>query len=230
MSHGGHLRDEDLLGPLTERQDHHLRSCPSCKQRRATQERVRAEIGELEREAPPHAAATALLDQEVNTRRPRWPLAFAAALVLVGVATVWGMYRPRRALPPALVDELALDHLHYEHKVDAAAVTGDPASISSWFGERLGFTPHLGTIEAVTIEGAKPCRIAGRWTALVWFDRAGHWLSLFTMPEQTADGRGCATAQGVRVCASPDPQGGARVLVGDLPEPEMMRLVAESLQ
>jgi hypothetical protein len=143
---------------------------------------------------------------------------------------VFATHRRPGPLPAPVVDELALDHLHYAHKVDGASVRGDPPTIATWFQSELGFSPHLGALEATSIEGAKPCRIAGKWTALVWLDRAGHWLSLFAMPEHRADGRGCAEAEGVRVCASPDPHGGARVLVGDLSEEEMLRLVDDSLR
>lgn len=196
------------------------------------QARVRDAIRLLDREAPPPAAALALLDSAKRRRSRRARLvAFAAASLLIA-ASVVALQRRAHAtpLPAPVVDELALDHLHYEHRVDAAAVRGDRSTIASYFGEHLGFAPHYGELEATTFEGAKPCRIAGKWTALAWLDRAGHWLSLFTMPEQVAQGRGCATAEGVRVCASPDPRGGARVLVGDLPEPEMLRLVDESLE
>jgi hypothetical protein len=195
---------------------------------------MRDAIKGLKREAPPSPAAVSLLDEAA--RRPgirsrRLALAIAAFMVLAGLAVFFVVgTRPRAPLPPPLVDELALDHLHYEHKVEAAEVRGDPATIASWFSGRLGFAPHLGNLEATSVEGAKPCRIAGKWTALVWLERAGHWLSLFTMPEQMAYGRGCARAQGVRVCAVPDPSGGARVLVGDLPPEEMLRLADESLQ
>lgn len=229
-----HLREEELLGPATAAREEHLRACASCSRRMADQDRVRTAIGDLEREAPPPAAALALLEGAADRRSTRaWRPLLAAALVVamaVVAASAWKLGRTAAPLPAPVVDELALDHLHYEHRTDAAAIKGDQGLIASWFAGRLGFTPHLGALEAVTLEGAKPCRIAGKWTALVWLERAGHWLSLFTMPEQVARGRGCASAEGVRVCASPDPRGGARVLVGDLPEAEMMRLVEESLQ
>jgi len=231
MKSAAHLHDADLLGPLTAAQEDHLRSCASCSRRKDNQERVRAAIRQMDREAPSPRGALVLLEDAARQRwSRRWFLVLAAAAVVAVVVVAWTARRPRPPLPAPVIDELALDHLHYEHKTDAAAVVGDESKVSSWFAGKLGFTPHLGSIEAVSIEGAKPCRIAGRWTALVWLDRAGHWLSLFTMPEQVADGRGCAAAQGVRVCASPDPRGGARVLVGDLPDAEMMRLVDESLQ
>ncbi len=232
MKPGVHLRDEDLLGPLLREQEEHLRACASCAGRASNQEQIRAAVRGMAREAPvPVAAATLLTEAAASSRLlRRWVALLAAVTISVAVAVVWATHRPRGPLPAPLVDELALDHLHYERKVEAAQVKGDEASISAWFAGKLGFSPHLGSIEATTVEGAKPCRIAGQWTALVWLDRAGHWLSLFTMPQQTADRRGCASAQGVRVCASPDPRGGARVLVGDLPEGEMLRLVDESLE
>lgn len=231
MSRSGHLGDEELLGPHTNEEHVHLGVCSSCSQRKSNQEWIRAAIRDLDRTAPAPPDAVALLAEAAapSPLRRLWLTGTAVALAGIVAATVWAVRRPLAPLPAPVVDELALDHLHYEHKTDAAAVKGNEATIASYFTDKLGFSPHLGPLEAVTIEGAKPCRIAGHWTALVWLDRAGHWLSLFTMPQQIADGRGCSRAEGVLVCASPDPRGGARVLVGDLPQPEMMRLLKESL-
>jgi hypothetical protein len=37
-------------------------------------------------------------------------------------------------------------------------------------------------------------------------------------------------ASGVNVCGVSDPHGGSRVLAGNLPEPEMLRLLDESMK
>lgn len=233
MTSNAHLRDDELMEPASRTHGEHLAACAACQHRRQAQDTVRRAMKLLEREAPPSPTALAVLQEAASKsqRRTRSVLMAAAALTVACVALlVWRQHRPQAPFPPPLVDELALDHLHYEHRVAAAEVRGDPAVITAWFAAKLGFSPHLGVIEATSVEGAKSCRIAGKWTALVWLERAGHWLSLFTMPEQIASGRGCASAQGVRVCAVSDPRGGSRVLVGDLPPDEMLRLADESLQ
>ena len=231
MNPGAHLQDEELLDTLADAHVEHLRVCARCRDRRTSQERVRDAVKQLDREAPPPASATALLERASHRRPRRWhALSLVAALVAAVVFAGWSARRSKTPLPAPVIDELALDHLHYEHKTDAAEVRGDTATIAAWFSAKLGFAPHVGALEATSVDGARPCRIAGKWTALMWLDRAGHRLSLFTMPEQLSDRRGCASAQGVHVCAAPDPRGGARVLVGDLPEGEMLRLVDESLQ
>ena len=226
-----HLRDEDLIESSASGEAH-LKTCSTCSARREAQVAVRAALQALPREAEVPASALALLDAK-RSRSRSWRRAIVcsfAATAAVLAAFAWFVVRhPHRPLPADLADELALDHLHYEHHLDAAEVRGDPATISAYFGQKLGFSPHYGPIEAATFEGAKPCRIAGKWTALAWLDRAGHWLSLFTMPEHDIRARGCTTVEGVRVCGAPDPRGGARVLVGDLSEAEMLRLVDESL-
>jgi hypothetical protein len=233
MKLDAHLRDEELADEPSPEREAHLRGCAACRQRREAQLAVRLALRALSRDAAVPAAVRALLETQKRATRVRRLLvasAFAALLVAAAASVLVGMTRrPSTPMPSPLVDELALDHIHYEHRADLAEVRGDPAILSSYFGSRLGFAPHYGTLEAANFEGGKPCRIAGKWTALVWLDRAGHWLSLFAMPEHHADRRGCALAEGVRVCASPDPRGGARVLVGDLPEEEMLRLVDESL-
>jgi hypothetical protein len=227
-----HPSDEELLEPSATTEAH-LATCETCASRRDAHRTIRASLAELPRHAEIPAVARALLE----TRRRRSRTLQRAAVVGVSSAVVCAMlgawfalHGPREALPKDLAEELALDHLHYEHHIEAAAVRGDPNAISAYFARTLGFAPHYGAIEAATFEGGKPCRIAGRWTALAWLDRAGHWLSLFTMPNHAMSARGCASAEGVHVCGAPDPNGGARVLVGDLSEAEMMRLVDESLQ
>lgn len=233
MKSNAHLRDHELLEPTTRAHEEHLASCAACRQRRDVQVTVRGAVKLVDREAPPSPAALALLQEAASKPSGRrWVLMIAAAALVVSATLVLFLKERRQQAPfPApLVEELALDHLHYQHNVEAAEVRGDPATIASWFAGKLGFAPHLGAMEATSLEGAKPCRIAGKWTALVWLDRAGHWLSLFTMPEQIAYARGCASAQGVRVCAVPDPRGGSRVLVGDLSPEELLRLADESLQ
>jgi hypothetical protein len=227
-----HLRDDELLDPPAWAKTH-LEKCDGCSARRASQLSVRSALRALPREADVPPTALVLLDAQRRRQRSlrRVHVASLVASALVAVAGILLFARHRGGpLPADLADELALDHLHYEHHVEQAAVRGDPATISAYFGMKLGFAPHYGSLEAVTFEGAKPCRIAGKWTALAWIERAGHWLSLFTMPEHVAYRRGCAPAQGVRVCAVPDPSGGARVLVGDLPAEELLRLADESLQ
>lgn len=230
-----HLRDEDLIDPPTSGKAH-VETCNACSARRDAQLAVRAALRTLPHEAELSASALALLVAKGSASRS-WRralvlgLAAAATLLAIGAIGAWLFVRgPHRPLPADLADELALDHLHYEHHVDAAEVRGDPATISAYFGQKLGFAPHYGAMEATTFEGAKPCRIAGKWTALAWVDRAGHWLSLFTMPEHEVRERGCTSAESVRVCGAPDPRGGARVLVGDLSELEMLRLVDDSLR
>jgi len=193
-------------------------------------EAIRIALASLPRTAPVPEGALAVLRAHRRRRRRRSMALLMVAAVVALVAAFAIQVRRSCPLPSDLTNELALDHLHYANRTDAAEVRGDPQTIAGWFSQRLGFTPHYGRIEAARFEGARACRIGGKWTALAWVDRAGHWLSLFAMPEHVARARGCTTAQGVRVCASPDPRGGARVLVGDLPESEMLRLVDESLQ
>lgn len=223
-----HLRDEDLFEP-TAFAEAHLVSCTLCAGRRDAQLAVRLALRELSREGEVPTRARELLARRRAELRRRGQVPAGVALGMAAVLMAILVARRPSPMPVALADELALDHLHYQHHAEAAEVRGDAVTIASYFQSRLGFTPHFGPLEAATFEGAKPCRIAGKWTALAWIDRAGHWVSVFTMPEHEVSEAGCMTLEGVRVCGAPDPHGGARVLVGDLSEAEMLRLVNESL-
>lgn len=232
-----HLPDERLIeaGARGEEAANHLETCAECRVRRDAALEVRGAIAKLDRQAPAPPEAIALLlraEEERPRAKARWARRAAlgiGAAALASLVFAWATRRsPRQPLSRPLVDEIALDHLHYERRVEAAEVRGEPAELSAFFEDRIGFSPRLSAVEATTLAGGKACRIGGEWTALVWLERAGHWLSLFVMPGAEPSGRGCAESQGVRVCAVPDPGGGARVVVGALPPAEMLRLAEES--
>lgn len=235
-----HLRDEDLAEALTRAQQRHVDHCPGCAHRRsailAVQEAVRA----LPRTAEPPAAALALLEDPASARRPWWrrrrrPVLLGAAVLGVSIAAtvilVLGLRAHHRTpMDDDLAQEIALDHLHYERDTGAAEVSGGADRIGDYFAQTLDRRPHLAPLEAATLVGGKRCRIGGEWSALIWLERAGHWLSLFSMPQDAVARRGCVHASGVNVCGIPDPHGGSRVLAGNLPDSEMLRLLDESAE
>jgi hypothetical protein len=129
-----------------------------------------------------------------------------------------------------LAREIALDHLHYEHRPEAAEVAGPADEVGAYFERTLRRRPHLAQIEAATVIGGRRCRIGGEWSALIWLERAGRWLSLFALPQEAVQARGCVETSGVNVCGTTDPSGGSRVLAGNLPDAEMLRLLDESME
>ncbi len=231
-----HLRDEELGDSLTRAQQGHVDHCTDCAHRRsailAVQEAVRA----LPRTAEPPAAAMALLENPAKAQRPwskrRWLIvaigsATAVAAVVLFVTLRSGHHAPMK---DDLAQEIALDHLHYEHNTNAAEVSGSPDQIGDYFAQTLQRRPRLAPLEAATVVGGKRCRIGGEWSALIWLERAGRWLSLFSMPQDAVASRGCVRASGVNVCGVADPHGGSRVLAGNLPDAEMLRLLDESME
>lgn len=239
MIRSEHLRDDDLGDALTREQQRHVDHCPECAHRRSTILAVREAIRSLPRTAEPPAAALALLDGPASEKRIWWRpqkrrvlLAVAllgTAMLLVAAFVGRSQYR-RRPMNDELAQEIALDHLHYERKTSAAEIMGSTDQISDYFAETLRRRPHLAPLEATTVVGGKRCRIGNQWSALVWLERAGRWLSLFSMPHEAIASRGCVRASGVTVCGVPDRRGGSRVLAGNLPEAEMLRLLDESME
>lgn len=227
-----HIAVEDLAEPLTKSQQEHVALCPLCNGRRQVLLEVRRSVGALPRAAEVPVATMALLDGQVRARRlPRRFVALAAAAVMAVAAAVLLLPMARRsALDAPLAEEIALDHLHYERRLEAAEVRGTPDEIAGFFERTLSRRPHFAELEATSLLGGKRCRIGGRWSALVWLDRAGRWLSLFALPQDAVRRRGCTRAAGVNVCAARDPAGGSRVLAGNLPDAELLRLLDESLQ
>ncbi len=227
-----HLSPEEIEGDLAGAGADHVRTCAACAQRRSALQLVHAGIASLGREAPPPAAAVALLGaaQRISRRRA-WLAGGVVALSLFALATVAAVLMARRSGSPlsvSLLDEIALDHLHYVHLDSASQFSGRASDIATWFRPTLGRVPRLADVEALSFRGARNCRLAGQRVALVFVERAGHRLSLFVMPRVSSRGAGCAESQRMRVCSIPDPQGGTRALVGDLAAREMLRLLAES--
>ncbi len=237
MTRRGHLRDEDLGDALTRSQQHHVDTCSRCAHRRSTVLAVQEAVRSLPRTAEPPASALALLEEPRRPRRLLWTsrkrwlvaasLAAAAAMLVIALRRE---HRDRGPMGDDLAQEIALDHLHYERNSRAAEVTGDSDRIESYFAETLHRRPNVAPLEGTELIGGKRCRIGGEWSALVWLERAGHWLSLFSMPQDAVATRGCTRASGVTVCGIPDPYGGSRVLAGNLPDAEMLRLLDESTE
>lgn len=236
----GHLDELELADALTKPQQLHVAGCPDCAARRNVILAVRGAVSGLPRSAEPPAAALALVAKTaaMPRQRSRWkrrardlvrPLALGAAAALLVLLLGPRALRPG-PMDGALAQEIALDHLHYENDAGSAEVSGSAEQIDEFFARTLQRRPHLAAPEAAKLIGGKRCRIGGEWSALIWLERAGHWLSLFSMPQEAVVRRGCARASGVTVCGVPDPRGGSRVLAGRLPNQEMLRLLDESTE
>ncbi|MGH7271098.1 MAG: hypothetical protein ACREJ3_11770 [Polyangiaceae bacterium] len=235
MNRSEHLRDEDLADALTRAQEAHVDHCTECANRRSTTLAVQEAVRALPRAAEPPASALALLEHPGSARpwrrrTRRIVLGALAAAALAASVLVALRLQHHAPMSPALAEEIALDHLHYENKTQAAEVSGSTEQIDAYFTRTLQRDPRLAPLEATTLLGGKRCRIGGQWSALVWLERAGHWLSLFSMPQDAVARRGCVREAGVNVCGIRDPNGGARVLAGNLPNAEMLRLLDESMQ
>lgn len=227
-----HIAVEDLAEPLTRSQQEHVSRCLRCHEQRQVLLAVRRAVGALPTAAEVPAATLALLSGRVRQRTIPLRLVALAAAAVVAIVTAGLLLPPgpRAALDAPLAEEIALDHLHYEHRLEAAEVRGTRDEVASFFERTLSRRPHLADLEATSLLGGKRCRIGGRWSALVWLDRAGRWLSLFALPQDAVRRRGCTRSAGVNVCAARDPAGGSRVLAGNLPDAELLRLLDESLQ
>ncbi len=237
MNRHEHVENEALYDELTLAQRDHVALCTECAQRHRTALAVKTAVAALPREAPASAAVLALLEAKAAESRWRWPrqrpwFALAAAATVLAAVYLVVVSQPRQRPPMnhELAQEIALDHLHYENNSNAAEITGSLGQIDDFFAQTIKRRPRLALLEAANVVGGKRCRIGGEWSALIWLERAGRWLSLFSMPQDAIASRGCMRAAGVNVCGVGDPHGGSRVLAGNLPEPEMLRLLDESME
>lgn len=233
-----HLEMEELSEPLSAGQQQHLARCSRCTNARASVLSLRVAVRSLPSTAPPPGKTLSLLAEVASDvpSRPmprRWLPAIAATFAAVTLLGGGIHLASRRAvaIERDLAQEIALDHLHYQHRRGAAEITGTAMEIADFFERTLSRRPYLPHVEATQLIGGKRCRIGGAWSALVWLERAGEWLSLFSLPVPGAvRQRGCVYAAGVYVCGTTDPRGGSRILVGRLPPRELLRLLDESLR
>jgi hypothetical protein len=225
-----HISSEALAESLDAAGEAHLAKCERCLAQRDALLSVRRAIGAMPRvAAPPNEAVAMLRDVARRARRTRIAGATAVAVALVALAVVVLRSRSNAPFSSTFMDEIALDHLHYKDNPSPAQYSGSRDEVAAWFASTLGHPMRLSRLEATDILGGRNCYLHGKYAALVLAERAHHRLSLFDIPSVSVRRAGCASAQGVRLCAIPDPDGGSRVLAGDLPEEEMMRLLAESL-
>lgn len=239
MSDDRHLPEDALTEPLARAQQRHVARCRACSARRANALNIREAIAGLPRVAEPSAHLLALLEHELHGQRPpprlprrTWGWAMVAVSACAALVASWWMLSPELDAPmkESLAQQVALDHLHYQGNAQAAEVSGTLDQIADYFARTLHRRPRLSHVEATNVMGGKRCRIDGQWSALVWIERADRWLSLFSLPHDVVANRGCLRASGVNVCGVADVAGGSRLLAGNLPDAEMLRLLDESME
>ncbi len=180
------------LGPEEARAlQHHLTICSSCH------EKVKA-LAALE-EAVTRSAETSPVPQTLHayvsslshpspwsfwgsSRAVKTVLTFALILVVVGLASWWWPHSRERSRHEEIAQALVADHIHYLQVPDALEIAStDPAIIADWFRDRVPFPVQIPRLNNGRLLGGRLCSLLGRQAALVFYERGGKRLSLFTL-------------------------------------------------
>ena len=179
------------LGPEEERAvQRHLTVCPSCHEKvRALAALEEAVIRSAETSPVPqtlHAYVSSLSHPSPwpfwrSSRAVKTALAFALILVMVGLARWWWQGR-ERSRHEEIAQALVADHIHYLQLPDALEIaSADPALIADWFRERVPFPVQIPRLHDGRLLGGRLCSLLGHQAALVFYEREGKRLSLFTL-------------------------------------------------
>jgi anti-sigma factor RsiW len=196
--------DGELAGDERQALEQHMRACPPCRARVATEQAVRELVGERKpalqsASAPPalRAKCSALCRDASPSRTPSkgaawWPrlrpLALAAALVLVvGAAFVYPLTaRSTRVLAA----ELAVDHMKCFMLNGMLGTHHSAASVESSLAASFGWDadlPDRPETAGLELVGERTCVYGEGRIAHVMYRHDGHPVSVFMLP---GDARG----------------------------------------
>lgn len=124
--------------------------------------------------------------------------AFALVLILV-VAGVAGWLWQRggeRKRYEEIAQVLVADHIHFLQVPDALEISSsEPAEVVAWFRDRVSFPVQIPHLNNARLLGGRLCSLLGQQVALVFYERGGKRLSLFTLAAEAISG-GARKGQG----------------------------------
>lgn len=203
--HDGEVTSEDRL-----RIEEHLRGCAPCRRALALLDDLRGTlVAEAEREVPERVRERA---EAVVYRRAlgkqRWIAKSAVASTLVAAAAaVFFLMRPASNLAPSLKDELVSHHWNgFTRERPCDFESEDPAAVSDWLEEKLGYPVSVSIPQGATLMGARLCRITEQRTAAVMYRTEDkNALTVFVPPpdSRAASMARSFTGEGVRCTSGP---------------------------
>jgi anti-sigma factor RsiW len=184
--------------------DQHLESCGKCKEIYAQQstlrsaisqhgeyhtapaalaERIRAQIGAMEKPAPAPARA----------RRWTWPEFgrwFQVSAAVAATAVVTWTAALQFSAPDLIAEEVISGHARSvltSHLTDVA--TSDRHTVKPWLSSKLDFSPRVTdlTTDGFPLAGGRLDYLEGRPVAALVYHRRQHVINLFVWPDTKAD-------------------------------------------
>jgi len=235
--------DGELTAEAKAAFERHLESCAECRAALASAKRISAAIrtGGDRFAAPAHVRARILGEIGRSERRSLWgdlrllgvgwnPVALAASLLLVIVATAGGMGfylggADHEALLTREVVAGQIRSLMASHLTDIAS--SDQHKVKPWFNGKLDFSPPVVDLasEGYPLVGGRLDYIGHRTVAALVYRRRDHVINLFIWPEDGEKPLRNETQQGYNVAYYK--HGGMEYwAVSDLGEAELKEFVA----
>lgn len=182
----------------------HLDTCAFCQQKvkilSALKERVAhsAEVHPVPHTLREHLSSRPRPSPWSFLRRPQAVTAFALVMILV-VAGVAGWLWQRggeRKRYEEIAQVLVADHIHFLQVPDALEISSsEPAEVVAWFRDRVSFPVQIPHLNNARLLGGRLCSLLGQRVALVFYERGGKRLSLFTLAAEAISG-GARKGQG----------------------------------
>lgn len=178
----------------------HLETCTACARARDNQHVLRDSIhaSSLQRRCPDRLRTNIesmvrrdFRSPNARTNIPRWWLAIAASLLLVGVS--WFAWRPMLGTSwnDPIAQQIVASHVRsllVDHLMDVAS--SDRHTVKPWFAGKLDFAPFVVDLsaEGFPLVGGRLDYLEQRPVAAVVYQRRQHVINLFVWPsERTTD-------------------------------------------
>lgn len=215
--HDGELGQAD-----GRRVEEHLAGCAPCQRATAILGSVRDGLrASAERSVPTRVRERAL--GATARLAPRKSKALrrsgAVAIALAAAASLFLTLRDPAALAPSLQDELVSHHWNgFTRERPCDFESSDPAAVSSWLEDQLGYAVSVSIPEGARLLGARLCRITESRTAAVMYrTEDASALTVFVPPEGSraasmarsfaGDGLRCTSGPlGAAICISNEGQ------------------------
>jgi anti-sigma factor RsiW len=169
----------------------HLDDCAACRQKVKTLLALKETVTRSTEFHPvPDALRESLSAQVRSSRwlfwRHPWGVRPGLALVLLfavaSVAGWWWQQSGERRQYKEIAQALVAEHIHYVYLPDALEIaSADPVTITTWFQSRVPFPVHVPHLQDVRLLGGRLCSPLGYRGAVVFYEREGKRLSLFTL-------------------------------------------------